>query len=245
MALGGGCEILLHCDALQASSETYMGLVESGVGLIPAWGGCVRYLERCRTQPDHQGPIPPVRNAFQTILMLSASAFDAQKKRWLRAGDGITMNPDRLLHDAKARALAMSEHYESPKPVVFKLPGEAGKCALNLAVDDFYVKGDATWHDVVVADALSQVLTGGETHVTQALGESDIAQLEREHFLSLLKTAQTQKRIAQTLKSGKPLREESLKEKKSIDEIRAMRTHRPLAKKPLSNQPLAGVEACA
>jgi len=245
MALGGGCEILLHCDAIQASSETYMGLVESGVGLVPAWGGCMHYLERCQHMPDLKGgPVPPVRQAFQTILMpqtaVSTSGSDAMKKLWIRPEDGITMNPDRLLADAKVRALALSENYTPPEVTTYKLPGPAGKAALSMAVDDFYVKGDATWHDVVVADALATVLTGGDTYVDNVLTESDILQLEREQFLSLLKTAQTQKRIAHTLKSGKPLREDALETPKSLDEIRAMRKTETLTKRPISGQPLTG-----
>ncbi len=245
MALGGGCEILLHCDAIQASSETYMGLVESGVGLIPAWGGCVRYLDRCQQIPDAMhGPIPAVRAAFQTILMpqaaVSNSAADAHKKHWIHPEDGITMNPDRLLADAKARALAMAEHYTLPVGATYKLPGPAGKAALSMAVDDFYVKGDATWHDVVVADALCEVLSGGETQVGKILSESDIAQLEREAFLSLLRTPQTRRRIAHTLKTGKPLREDPLAEAKPIEGIRAERVSKKLTPRPLSGQPLVG-----
>ena len=245
MALGGGCEILLHCDAIQASSETYMGLVESGVGLIPAWGGCVRYLDRCQqiSEAKH-GPIPAVRVAFQSILMpqsaVSNSAADAQKKLWLSPEDGITMNPDRLLADAKAKALAMAAHYTPPASATYKLPGPAGKAALSMAVDDFYIKGDVTWHDVVVADALCEVLSGGDTHVGKVLTESDVAQLEREAFLSLLRTAQTQRRIAHTLKTGKPLREDPLTEAKPIEAIRAARSSTKLTQRPLTGQPMTG-----
>jgi 3-hydroxyacyl-CoA dehydrogenase len=247
MALGGGCEILLHCDALQASSECYMGLVESGVGLVPAWGGCMRYLDRCQTMPNAKnGPIPQVRVAFQSILMpqtsISNSAADALKKLWLCPQDGITMNPDRLLADAKARALAMAENYLPPQSATYKLPGPEGKAALSLAVDDFYIKGDATWHDVVVADALCQILSGGDTYVGKVLTESDMAQLEREAFLSLLKTEQTRQRIAYTLKNGKPLREAALTETKKLEEIRAMRKAYPLLKRPLTGRALEGSE---
>ncbi len=247
MAIGGGCEILLHCDALQASAETYMGLVESGVGLVPAWGGCVRYLERCQNDPGlNGGPIPPVRAAFETIMMpqfsVSTSAQDALKKRWLRPGDGITMNRDRVIADAKAKALTMAENYAPPEPVEFRLPGPHGHSALNMAIDDFYAKGDATWHDVIVADALATVLTGGDTHVSNVLSESEIAQLERENFLSLLHTEQTKKRIAHTLKTGKPLREDPLEEKKSTDELRAQRKPAKLPKQDITGQPLTGAD---
>ncbi len=248
MALGGGCEILLHCDALQASAETYMGLVESGVGLIPAWGGCVRYLERaCQAETMRGGPVPPARQAFQTIMMpqfsVSNSAQDGREKLWLRPGDGITMNRDRLLADAKARALALAENYTPPEPPTFRLPGEGGKSALRMAIDDFYAKGDATWHDVVVADALMDVVTGGDTHVSRVLDENDLLQMERESFLSLLHTAQTRKRIAHTLKTGKPLREEPGRIDKSLDDLRAQRKPVQMAKREISRKPLEGKEA--
>jgi 3-hydroxyacyl-CoA dehydrogenase len=250
MALGGGCEILLHCDAIQASAETYTGLVESGVGLVPGWGGCLRYLERCGHIEGLQGgAIPAVRHAFQTILMpqtaVSTSAQDAKKKHWLRNGDGITMNADRLLADAKARAIAMAENYQPMEPAKYQLPGTSGKAALRMAIDDFYAKGDATYHDVVVADALADILTGGETFVGQYLDESELAQLERENFLSLLQTKQTRERIAHTLKTGKPLREAILKNgsEKSLDEIRAVRKSFKLPVQALSGKPFHGLDA--
>lgn len=248
MALGGGCEILLHCNALQASSETYMGLVESGVGLIPAWGGCARFLERAQNAPDgHGGSVPPVRLAFQTIMMpqfsISTSAQDARLKLWLNPDDGITMNPDRILADAKQRALKMAENFMPPKPIQYRLPGPSGKSALNMAIDDFYNKGEATYHDVVVADALSVVLSGGITDSASLVNDVDILRLERENFLSLLKTAQTKKRIAHTLKTGKPLREGPLLEPKSLDEIRAVRSPVTLSASLLTGCPLEGFEA--
>jgi 3-hydroxyacyl-CoA dehydrogenase len=248
MALGGGCEILLHCDAIQASAETYMGLVESGVGLVPGWGGCARYLERCQQMGKLQGgAIPAVRQAFQTILMpqvsVSTSAQDAKKKHWLRPEDGITMNADRLLADAKAKALSMVEGYQPPVQASYQLPGPGGKAALRMAVDDFYAKGDATFHDVVVADALADILTGGETFVGKQLGDSDIAQLERENFLSLLQTPQTKARIAHTLKTGKPLRESALNNGKAIDDFRAERKAFKLPARPLTGQALQGGNA--
>lgn len=248
MAIGGGCEILLHCDALQVNAETYMGLVESGVGLIPGWGGCVRYLERSIDDPDRKGGVmTPVRNAFQTILMpqvsVSTSGQDAVKKLWLRPQDGITLNPDRVLADAKAKALAMAENYQPPEPITYRLPGASGKAALSMAIDDFYAKGDATWHDVSVADALADVLTGGETHSSMIKTENDLLQLEREHFLSLIQMPQTQKRIAHTLKNGKPLREDPAKAKESLDELRANRRRKEISKRIISGQPLVGMDA--
>lgn len=246
MALGGGCEILLHCDAIQASAETYMGLVETGVGLVPGWGGCVRYLERLQqldTLP--QGPMPAVRTAFLNIMLpqhgVSTSAQDALQKHWLRpAVDGVTANPDRVLADAKARALALAAQYQPPTAPVFRLPGPEGRAALNMAVDDFYRKGDANWHDVVVADALAEVLSGGETHSGREVSESDLLRLEREAFLSLLTTTQTGVRIAHTLKTGKPLREDPLPSPTPVDALRQSRAAVCLSPRAITGDLLTG-----
>jgi 3-hydroxyacyl-CoA dehydrogenase len=153
------------------------------------------------------------------------------------------MNPDRLLAEAKARALAMVDEYTPPEPTVFHLPGPGAKALYSMGIDDFYAKGDATYVDVMVADALLDIVTGGNTYAGQALTESDIAQLEREHFLSLLKTKQTQARIAHTLKTGKPLREDPLATNPSLDEIRATRRVTALPRKVLTGHPLKGPEA--
>ncbi|WP_411726598.1 3-hydroxyacyl-CoA dehydrogenase NAD-binding domain-containing protein, partial [Methyloglobulus sp.] len=127
LALGGGCEILLHCDAVLAHAELYMGLVEVGVGLIPGWGGCKEYLRRCLMQPKRAGgSIPPVIKAFQTIGLasVSKSAFEAKELLYLSASDDITMNKNRLLADAKSKALALSKDYAPPKPYLYPMPGK-------------------------------------------------------------------------------------------------------------------------
>ena len=134
MALGGGCEILLHCDAVQAHAETYIGLVEAGVGLIPAWGGCATMLARfAADKKTPKGPMPPVARAFEMIAtaQVAKSAAEAQDMGLLRPTDGITANRDRLLADAKARALAMVEGYAPPEPVTLRLPGPSGRAALG------------------------------------------------------------------------------------------------------------------
>jgi 3-hydroxyacyl-CoA dehydrogenase len=249
MALGGGCEILLHCDAIQAGSETYMGLVESGVGLIPGWGGCARYLERAQdTQGKPKGlkngTFPSVQTAFGAILApmqaMSTSGQDAKSKLWLRPNDGVTMNKDRILGDAKAKAIAMTPGYKPPEPPKFRLPGSPGQSSLRMAVDDFYTKGDATWHDVVVGDALGEVLSGGNTDPAHEVTEAELLQKEREAFMSLVHTNQTQKRISHMLKTGKPLREEALKEFKTPMQIRENREPLTLPVKVYDGKPLSG-----
>jgi 3-hydroxyacyl-CoA dehydrogenase len=265
MALGGGCEVLLHCHAIQASAETYMGLVESGVGLIPAWGGCVRFTERMQQSGQTvQGPMAITRKVFEALLMpqnaVSTSAQDALKKCWLRPGvDQISMNPDRVLADAKALALNLlaSTNYsrqahspynptEALNTPRFRLAGKSGHAALNMALDDFYSRQLATDHDVVVADALADTLTGGEcASVGVPVSEQDMLRLERENFLSLLHTAQTQKRVSHILKTGKPLRESFTEAPEPVEAVRKRR--KPVAIKPreITGLPLAGQDAMA
>lgn len=209
LALGGGCEILLHCDAVQAHAETYMGLVEVGVGVIPGWGGCSEYLARCMANPRRPGgPMPPVVQVFENVSQakVSTSAAEAQGMLYLRPTDGISMNRDRLLADAKARVLALAADYAPPEPPVFRLPGPTGYHALALAVADFRKAGRATDHDTVVAKALARVLTGGETDITREVTEAALLDLERETFMTLLRDPATLARIEHMLETGKPLR---------------------------------------
>ena len=129
MALGGGCELVLHADAVQAYAESYIGLVEAGVGLIPGWGGCGEMLARWQAEPKlPRGPMPAPAKVFEGISTadVSKSAHQAMEKKFLRATDGITMNRDRLLADAKQRALALVDGYKPPEPPVFVLPGSSG-----------------------------------------------------------------------------------------------------------------------
>jgi 3-hydroxyacyl-CoA dehydrogenase len=209
MALGGGCEILLHCDAVQAHAETYMGLVEVGVGVIPGWGGCATMLARWASAPGApKGPMPPVAKAFEMIstAQVSKSAAEARDLLLLRPDDRITMNRDRLLADAKARALELVEGYEAPKPPVYRLPGESGEAALAMAVDGFARLGKATPHDVVVCRHLAETLTGGGADHTEDTTEDRIHVLERKSFMALLKQEATLARIEHMLETGRPLR---------------------------------------
>jgi 3-hydroxyacyl-CoA dehydrogenase len=207
MALGGGCEILLHADAIQAHAETYAGLVEVGVGVIPAWGGCTQMLARWQPQLP-AGPVPAAAKAFELIstAATSKSAADARALGILRAQDGITMNIERLLADAKAKALSLVEGYQPPAPPALLLPGPAGKLALEAFVETYRKLGKATPHDVVVCDRLAAVLTGGDAEPWVPATEEDVLALEREHFLALLREPNTLARIEHMLETGKPLR---------------------------------------
>jgi 3-hydroxyacyl-CoA dehydrogenase len=226
LALGGGCEILLHSDHVQAHAETYCGLVEVGVGFIPGWGGCkemiLRYQARERAAYDkatggkkvwfspRNTPMGAPRQAFETIgtAKVAKSAADAKDIGYLRDGDGVTMNRDRLLFEAKAKALAMVEGYQPPVPAEdIRLPGPSGKYALDLAVADLRKSGKASPYDVVVCNALSRVLSGGEkADMTVPLKEDDILRLEREEFMKLARDPRTAARLEHMLNTGKPLR---------------------------------------
>lgn len=226
MALGGGCEILLHSDHVQAHAETYCGLVEVGVGLIPGWGGCKEMLIRFRDQekaaytkagggkpiwfsPD-TSPMGAVRKAFEVIgtAQVAKSAAEAQSIGYLRESDGITMNRDRLLFEAKEKALALAENYTAPEPVAdFRLPGASGKAALDLAVADLQKSGKATPYDGVVSEALAIVLSGGEKgDWTVEMSEDELLALEVSEFMKLARTSGTWDRVEHMLDTGKPLR---------------------------------------
>ena len=191
MALGGGCEIVLHADAVQAHAETYLGLVECGVGLLPGWGGCGEMLARWRAEPKlPHGPMPAPAKVFEGISTadVSKSAHQAMEKKFLRPTDGISMNRDRLLADAKQRALSLVEGYTPPKPPEFVLPGPSGRAGLNAAAEGFHRRGIATDHDLVVADALAEVLSGGDTDIIDTVTEQQMLDLERRAFMRLART---------------------------------------------------------
>ena len=212
MALGGGCESLLHCDAVQAHAETYIGLVEVGVGLIPGWGGCKEMLVRHMTGKRRGilggGAMPVISKLFQTIGLakVSRSAAQAFEYGYLRDGDRITANRDRLLADAKARALELAENYQPPESQEIKLPGKSARVALMMAVRGLAKTRKATPHDLTVVDQLGNILTGGKTDSTDAVSEDDLFILERQALTTLARNPLTIARIEHMLETGKPLR---------------------------------------
>ena len=209
MALGGGCEILMHCRAIQAHSESYVGLVEVGVGLLPGWGGCATLLGRWIEAPGMpKGPMPAIGKAFEMIstAKVAKSAFEAKEMMLLPSDAAITMNRDRLLFDAKAKAVAMVEGHQAPARRTYRLPGPTGVAALSLALDGFLLRGDATPHDRVVCLKVAEVLTGGSADVTEETSEDALLELERTHFMSLIRHPDSMARIEHMLETGKPLR---------------------------------------
>ena len=206
LALGGGCEFILHCAAVQAHAELYMGLVEVGVGIIPGWGGCKEML--IRKQGAVKGPMPAVMGAFEQISLakVSKSAADARVLGYLRESDGITMNKDRLLADAKARALKLAEGYKPPQPVDLRLPGAAGLAALRMAIQSYAQQGLALPHDVTVSTHLAKVLSGDGADMTKVVSEDRVMELEKQEFMKLVKLEATLSRMEAMLATGKPLR---------------------------------------
>jgi 3-hydroxyacyl-CoA dehydrogenase len=210
LTLGGGTEFSLHADRVQAHAELYMGLVEVGVGLIPAGGGTTEMLFRfasALTPYAEADPFEAVRRAFQLIAMAttSTSALDARKLGFLRESDRVTMNRDRLLADAVAWVVDLAPDYTSPLPRTITAMGKDGLGNLKYAVWAMKEAGQITDHEVRIASELAYVLTGGDGP-PRRVTEQDILDLEREAFLRLLGTKETQERMQYTLKTGKPLR---------------------------------------
>ena len=198
-SLGGGCEIPLHCARVQASAETYMGLVEVGVGLIPGGGGCKEMLLR----------LGDARRAFELIGMakVSSSGEEARALGFLNGTDHISMNSDRLIGDAKHLALALARDYAPGNPRTdIKVGGEGTFAMLKLGAWTMRQGGYISDYDVVVAEKLANILSGGRLTGEQTVSEQYLLDLEREAFLSLCGNPKTQERMQFMLKTGKPLR---------------------------------------
>jgi 3-hydroxyacyl-CoA dehydrogenase len=213
LTLGGGCEVSLHAAQLQAAAETYMGLVELGVGLIPAGGGTkemlLRSIERSGPDPEN-GLFPQLRQAFETVALakVSGSAAEAKTLGFLSERDGISLNRDRLIQDAKARLLELaSSGYKPPAPVskVTAL-GSRGLATLKIGMHQMKRGGYISDYDFVLGSKLAYVLCGGNCNSIQYVSEQAILDLEREAFLSLLGERKTLERIQYMLQKGKPLR---------------------------------------
>jgi 3-hydroxyacyl-CoA dehydrogenase len=210
LALGGGCEIVLHADGVQAAAEAYIGLVEVGVGLIPAGGGTKEMLARAMdAAPEGADVLPFVQRVFETIGFgkVSTSGPDARRLGYIRDADGISMNRDLLVGDAKAVALARVQGYVPAQPRrAIRVGGEGVLAALKLGVHLAWRAGRITDHDALIGRKLAWILAGGNAAAATTLTEQQLLDLEREAFLSLCGEPKTQERIAHTLKTGKQLR---------------------------------------
>jgi 3-hydroxyacyl-CoA dehydrogenase len=212
LALGGGCEIALHADRVQAAAETYTGLVEVGVGLIPAGGGTKEMTLRAADgrSTGTTDLLPTIQAAFETIGFgkVSISGPDARRLGYLRAVDGITMNRDRLVADAKARALQrVAEGYQPPVPrTAIPVGGDAVLAPLKLGVHLAWRGGRISDHDALIGRKLATIMAGGNLPHPTTVSEQHLLDLEREAFMSLVAEPKTQARMQHTLKTGKPLR---------------------------------------
>jgi len=211
LALGGGCEIVLHGDRTQAAAESYIGLTETSVGLIPAGGGTKELLARATdASPDAVDLTHVVQPVFETIgfARVSNSAADAHRLGFLGQADGVTMNRERLMYDAKMVALARARDGYRPQPPRPAIPvgGEMVYAALKLGIHLAWRAGRITDHDAVVGRALAKILSGGTLPHRTTVSESYLLELEREAFLQLCGERKTVERIQYTLKTGKPLR---------------------------------------
>jgi len=210
LALGGGAEIVMHADRVQAGAELYAGLVEVGVGLIPAGGGTKELLLRFTQELapySEADPFEAVRRAFTNIAMTqtSTSALEARSLGFLRPQDAISMNRDLLLADAKRAVLALAPGYVAPQPATLPILGQQALGNLRYAVWSMHEAGQITDHEVLIGNELARVLSGGDGPAHDA-SEHEMLDLEREAFLRLIGTRKTQERMGHMLKTGKPLR---------------------------------------
>ncbi|MEI3605512.1 3-hydroxyacyl-CoA dehydrogenase NAD-binding domain-containing protein [Pseudogracilibacillus sp. SE30717A] len=212
MTLGGGAEVTLPAASVQASQEAYIGLVEVGVGLIPGGGGTKElYLKMLRGMPEGvKFDLAQVANTvFERVATakVSTSAVEARELGYLNNFDGISVNPDHLLHDAKQRVLALSQlGYQAPKREKIPVVGDAGYAAMLLGAKQLQLSGYASEHDMKIAEKLAYVLSGGRIKEGTLIDEQVMLDLEREAFLSLIGEPKTQMRMQHMLLKGKPLR---------------------------------------
>lgn len=213
LTLGGGCEITMHGNKVRAAGETYIGLVEVGVGLIPAGCGTkeltMRAMDKARQTPDAD-PLAFLKKTFETIAMakVATSAQEARSFGILRDSDAISLNGDRLIADAKADVLALaSTGYVQPveRTDIFVM-GEQAQAAIKLALHMMRQGGFISEHDQLIGKKLAKVMSGGDFNHSAYVSEQHLLDLEREAFLSLCGEKKTQERIAAMLKTGKPLR---------------------------------------
>ncbi len=211
MTLGGGCEFCLHADAINASAETYMGLVEVGVGLLPGGGGtkemCLRAVELARRYDTDVQPF--IFKHFRQIAMAQVSMGGAELTGmgYMRAGDGITMNIDRLIGDAKQKALALAVNYRPSRPLTdIPAPGRGVAASIKSQLWNMKMGAHITEYEEKMGGIIADVICGGDVNPGTLVTEEYLLKLERENFLKLCANKQTSERIQHMLKTGKPLR---------------------------------------
>jgi len=212
MTVGGGFEICMAADAVQAASETYVGLVEVGVGLLPGGGGNMNMLWRALEGiPDGTDvdTLPFVSRTFQNIAMarVATGAGESKEFGYFRKSDGISFDKARLLTEAKARVIGMAESgYHPPPRRAYRLPGESGMATLDMMIDTLIAGGYASEHDALIARKVAAVLCGGPSGHAHEVTEEQMLELEREAFISLCGEPKSQERMQHMLTTNKPLR---------------------------------------
>lgn len=208
-SLGGGFEVLLHCDALQAHANIVLGLVETLVGLVPSGGGCKELLRRwCGDAPDIDAIIAGALRVFELVGMgkTATSPVEGEPYRFFLPRDRSSMNRDRLLTEAKARVVEMASGYAPPEQAGVPAAGPAGRQAMLETLDALHERGIATAHDRVVGKHLAEILCGGGARAGDLVSEEELCALERAAFIALAKTPATVARIEHMLAEGRPLR---------------------------------------
>ena len=199
----------MHCDRVVAALESYIGLVEVGVGLIPAGGGCKEFALRAMNEAKGGDLLPFLRPYFEAMAMakVSRSAEEAKQLGHLKASDIIVFNPHELLYVAKAHARALAETgYRPPQPRPIRVAGRTGIAACQMALVNMRDGGFISPHDYRLGLSIAEALCGGDVDPNTLVDEAWLLGLERRNFVELAKTPLTQARIEQMLKTGKPLR---------------------------------------
>ena len=209
LALGGGCELLLHCNKVVASMNSYIGLVEVGIGALPAGCGSKEMTLRAYTNKETDDIFPLLSKYFEQIAMakVSASALEAKEMGYLKADDVIIANPNELLYVAKQQALALLDSgFKPPLDSTFKVVGKAGYANIMSQVANLHEGHFISEHDNYIVTHLAKVMTGSKVEENTTVNSQMILDLERKYFIKLLSTKKTQDRIEFMLRNSKPLR---------------------------------------
>ena len=209
MVFGGGCELMMHCSHTIAACETYIGLVEAGVGLLPAGGGTKEFALRAAKQAGDGSVIKAIQPYYMQIAKaeVTASGIDAQQRDFIKATDKVIFNPHELLYVAKKQVEYLHDSaYQAPLPTTFRVAGKSGIATLQTALVNMREGQFISEYDYYLATKIATVICGGTVESNSEVDEAWILRLEREVFLELAVQEKTQARIAHTLKTGKPLR---------------------------------------
>jgi 3-hydroxyacyl-CoA dehydrogenase len=209
LALGGGCELLLHCNRVVASMNSFIGLVEVGIGGIPAGCGSKEMALRAYLNKESDDIFPLLSKHFEQIAMakVSASALEAKEMGYLKNEDVIIANPNELLYVAKQQAIAMLESgFRSPLDDTFKVVGKAGYANIMAQVANLFEGNFMSEHDKYCISSLAKVMTGSLVEENTLVNSKMLLDLEQKYFVELLGTQKTQDRIEFMLRNSKPLR---------------------------------------